>query len=52
MATTQESATVLTCEHEDCGCRVQIQVPCGCEGSDQGSYVCACGADLVPVTGT
>ena len=49
MATTYETGTLLTCTHEDCGCRVMIQVPCGCEGADDSNYTCACGAKLVPV---
>ncbi len=43
--------TVLTCTHEDCNCRVLIQAECHCPGvTDESSYRCACGAELVPVT--
>ena len=50
MATTDETGTVLTCSHEDCGCRVVIEVPCNCEGAAGTNYICACGAALVPVS--
>jgi len=52
MATTHEEGTLLTCAHEGCGCRVLIQAPCNCEGADSANYTCACGAPLVPVTGS
>jgi hypothetical protein len=43
---------VLTCTHEGCGCRVQIQEECHCDGvSADSTYTCACGAPLVAVTG-
>lgn len=38
--------TVLTCSHEDCGCRVRIESECHCAGAG-GHYVCTCGAPLV-----
>jgi hypothetical protein len=38
--------TVLTCEHEECGCRVHIDAECRCPSGD-GVYTCACGAPLV-----
>ena len=38
--------TVLTCAHEECGCRVQIDEECHCPSGD-GVYTCACGAPLV-----
>ena len=44
---THEAGTVLTCGHDDCGCRVRIEVPCHCEGGEP--YRCTCGDDLVPV---
>ena len=46
MATTYETGTLLTCEHQGCGC----QVPCNCEGADNANYTSACGAKLVPVS--
>jgi metallothionein len=52
MATTYEGGTVLTCEHEGCGCRVLVQEPCHCEGAEGANYTCACGARLVPVSGS
>jgi hypothetical protein len=36
--------TVLTCTNTECGCRLQVQVPCP-HGE---GYTCACGHDLVP----
>ena len=42
--------TMLTCTHQECGCRVLIQAECHCpEVTDESSYRCACGAELVPV---
>jgi metallothionein len=52
MATKYEAGTLLTCTHEGCGCRVLIQEECNCEGADSANYTCACGAPLVPVTGS
>lgn len=46
----EESTSLLTCTHEGCACRVLIQVPCHCEGAEEGSYMCACGTELVPVS--
>ena len=45
---TYSAGTLLTCAHDGCGCRVRIENECHCPGAD-GSYKCACGADLVPV---
>lgn len=50
MTNTYATGTLLTCEHEGCGCRVLIQEPCNCEGADNTNYTCACGAKLVPVS--
>jgi metallothionein len=41
--------TVLTCGHEDCGCRVHIDEECHCPSGD-GVYTCACGAPLVELS--
>ena len=38
--------TVLTCSNDDCGCRIQVQVPCP-HGDE---YSCACGHTLTPST--
>ncbi len=46
--TQYSKGTVLTCEHEGCGCRVRIEEECHCESGDQ-AYTCACGASLVEV---
>lgn len=41
--------TVLTCGHEECGCRVRIDEECHCPSGGQ-SYTCTCGAPLVETT--
>ena len=41
-----ETSTTLTCAHEDCTCKVQVVVPCGCSGGGT-EYKCHCGAPLV-----
>ena len=42
------TGTVLTCSHEDCNCRVQIEAECDCV--DAGApYTCTCGAPMVQV---
>jgi metallothionein len=41
--------TVLTCTHEECSCRILIQTECHCpEVTDESTYRCVCGAELVP----
>lgn len=41
--------TILTCTHEECNCRVLVQAECHCPGvTDESTYRCACGAELVP----
>jgi len=47
--TNYDAGTLLTCEHEGCGCRVRIEVKCHCPSSDE-AYRCTCGEELVPVT--
>jgi hypothetical protein len=41
-----KQGTVLTCEHEECGCRVRIDEECHCPSGSQ-SYTCACGTPMV-----
>lgn len=41
--------TVLTCEHEDCGCRIRIDEECHCPSGEK-SYTCACGTPMVALT--
>ena len=41
-----QKGTVLTCAHEECGCRVRIEEECHCPSGDQ-SYTCACGTPMV-----
>lgn len=43
-----EKGTLLTCRHEDCGCRVRIESECHCPGAGQ-PYQCTCGDELVAV---
>lgn len=38
-----EAGTTLTCDNEDCGCRLRIESPC----PHGDSYTCACGHPLV-----
>ena len=45
-STQYSKGTVLTCEHEGCGCRVRIEEECHCPSGGR-SYTCACGAPLV-----
>ena len=47
MPNTYVAGTLLTCEHEHCGCRILVQEQCNCEGSDDSNYTCGCGAKLV-----
>ena len=47
--TQYSKGTVLTCEHEGCGCRVRIDEECNCPSSGQ-TYICACGAPLIEVS--
>jgi len=40
--------TVLTCTHQECDCRVLVQVQCHCpEVTDESTYQCVCGTELV-----
>jgi metallothionein len=43
--------TVLTCGHEECGCRVRIDEECHCPSEGQ-TYTCACGEPLVETVET
>jgi metallothionein len=47
---TYEPGTELTCTHEGCRCRIVVQENCNCEGAREGSYMCACGTRLIPVS--
>ncbi|MGQ0778983.1 MAG: hypothetical protein ACT4NY_31990 [Pseudonocardiales bacterium] len=46
--TQYSQGTVLTCEHEECSCRVRIDEECHCLPEGQ-VYICACGAPMVEV---
>lgn len=40
--------TLLTCTHNDCPCRIRVEVECHC--TDVGdAYRCTCGAEMAPV---
>lgn len=47
--TQYRTGTVLTCGHEECGCRVRIDEECHCPSGDQ-AYTCACGEPMVEVS--
>lgn len=47
--TQYSKGSVLTCGHEECGCRVRIEEECHCPSGEQG-YTCACGAPMVEVS--
>jgi hypothetical protein len=39
---------LLTCTHDNCGCRVRVEVECACP--DAGNpYRCTCGTEMVTV---
>lgn len=44
-----EAGTLLTCTHQDCGCRVRIEAACHCPGAN-GPYRCTCGDEMVVVS--
>lgn len=42
--------TVMTCTHQDCNCRVVVVDECHCpEATEEKTYMCACGAPLLPL---
>jgi hypothetical protein len=43
-----KKGTLLTCVHDDCGCRVRVEVECDCPDAG-GPYRCTCGAEMVSV---
>jgi hypothetical protein len=42
-----EEGTLLTCVHDDCPCRVRVEVECHCDDAGE-AYRCTCGAEMVP----
>jgi metallothionein len=40
------SGALLTCIHDDCGCRVRVEVECSCPGAAD-AYRCTCGAEML-----
>lgn len=42
------SGTVLTCGHDECGCRVRVESECGCAHADE-PYICKCGEPMIKV---
>jgi hypothetical protein len=47
--TSYPRGTVLTCVHDDCGCRVRVETECHCAGAGE-AYKCTCGALMVGVS--
>ena len=47
--TSYPDGTVLTCTHDDCGCRVRVESECHCAGAGE-AYKCTCGAPMVEVS--
>jgi len=47
--TSYAEGTVLTCTHEQCGCRILVETACHCESEATATYSCACGAPMVVV---
>ncbi|MGB9304120.1 MAG: metallothionein [Mycobacterium sp.] len=43
-----EQGTLLTCTHEDCGCRLRVEVECECPDAGK-PYSCTCGTEMVAV---
>jgi hypothetical protein len=43
-----QPGAVLTCTHDDCGCRVRVEVECHCPDAGD-AYRCTCGAEMVTV---
>jgi metallothionein len=40
--------TLLTCTHDECPCRVRVEVDCHCADSGK-PYRCTCGTEMVAV---
>jgi hypothetical protein len=40
--------TLLSCVHEDCPCRIRVEVECTCPDAGE-AYKCTCGAEMVAV---
>ena len=43
-----QPGALLTCMHEDCGCRIRVEAECHCPASGE-AYRCTCGAEMVAV---
>lgn len=43
-----QRGALLTCSHDDCGCRIRVEVECNCPDAGD-AYRCSCGAEMVPV---
>jgi hypothetical protein len=48
MVMSSNEGTLLSCVHDDCGCRLRVEVECTCPEAGT-PYVCTCGAEMVPV---
>ena len=47
-ATARQPGILPTCVHEECPCRVRVEVECHCDDGGQ-AYRCTCGAEMVAV---
>jgi hypothetical protein len=45
---TYGEGTLLTCVHEDCPCRIRVEVACTCPDASE-PYRCTCGAEMIAV---
>jgi hypothetical protein len=46
-----QAGTLLSCGHDECPCRVRVEVECHCDDAGE-AYRCSCGAAMVPVDET
>ena len=38
--------TLLSCIHEECPCRIRVEVECTCPDAGE-AYKCSCGAEMI-----
>jgi hypothetical protein len=43
-----QRGTLLTCVHEDCPCRVRVELECHCDDAGQ-AYRCTCGSEMAAI---
>ena len=44
-----QPGALITCSHDDCGCRIRVEVECYCPDAG-GAYRCTCGAEMIEVS--